>query len=258
MSNENLQQAADQEHGNTPPSLLKVVGLVFVVAFVLLLFSFLMELRGNEEESQTLASVIEERQALREQVIEQEARIGALEGELAQTKAAAEIEWEAMDEKIRVLKWRIEELTRKTTEKVRERAAEFGLTLGQVADMNEVRLSSLVKQYSRFEIDYYYDRANRCYYGIATGEASVAEAVVVGYMSELSRFFDNPNGEDAIWELDIALEMPETIFWSFEPEGAYFCEQSFEMDGKNYLFRIHAREDYSYDGFSLFELVLVT
>ena len=262
MSNENLQQAADREHGNTPPSLIKVVGLVFVVAFVLVLFSFLMELRGNEEESQTLASVIEERQSLREQVGELEDELAALETELADTKAAAEAEWKEMDNTIWFLEQRVEELTRKTAEKMQERAAMLGLTLGQAADMNEVRLSSLVKEFSRFEMDYYYDRANRCYYAVAAGAEPVADAVVVGYMSAWSRFFDYEDVWDTLTELYSVTGLLHSGHWVGYPEdGQSYYETDFEMDGSDYLIRIYTGgaglEDDRYDGASLFELVLV-
>lgn len=68
---DNLQQAADREGGSSSAnSLLRIVGLVFLVAFVLLTFSFLMEHRLDElhESVSSLKTVEEERQALRTEV----------------------------------------------------------------------------------------------------------------------------------------------------------------------------------------------
>lgn len=69
---DHLQQAADREDGggSSSNSLLRIVGLVFLVAFVLLVFSFLMEHRLDElhESVSSLQTVEEERQALRQEV----------------------------------------------------------------------------------------------------------------------------------------------------------------------------------------------
>ena|GEM_PF-3362818 len=161
MSNPNLQQAADKEHGSGAPSLLKIVGLVFVVAFVLLLFSFLMELRGNAEESQTLANVIEERESLRAQVVALEAQMASLEGELAETEAAAEADVKALEAKIEALRRQLRPLAAEAEAIVMEKAALLGLTMAEIAEMQGIGLESLE------DLDgLYYDSLNLCHYSV--------------------------------------------------------------------------------------------
>ena len=261
MSEQNLQQAADREHGNTPPSLLKVVGLVFVVAFVLLLFSFLMELRGNEEESQQLGNVIEERESLRAQVIELEAEIGALESELAETKTAAEAEWKAMDEEIYFLERRVEELTRETRSKVTEKADMLLATVIEWTEMQGVSLNSLTKEKTQLGCIYYYDRANRCYYAVYDPHGLLANALVKSYMSELSRFFENENYADVMLELQSVIGLLHSGHWVTVPEEElYYYEKVFDLEGSfgDYMIRLYTDETGFYDGSSLFELVRVT
>ena len=259
MSEQNLQQAADREHGNTPPSLLKVVGLVFVVAFVLLLFSFLMELRGNAEESQQLGNVIEERESLRAQVIELEGEIAYLEKELAEVTVQAETMRKAQEEEIYFLERRMEELTRETRSKVAEKANMLLATMVEMTEMQGVSLSSLIKEKTQLGRVYYYDRVNRCYYAVHDPHGLLANAVVESYMSELSRFFDNENYADAILELHSVVGLLHSGHWVTAPEdGLYYYEKSFEMDGNSYLMRIYTDETDFYDGSSMFELVRVT
>lgn len=86
MNNDkDLQQEADKS-SNSQTSVFRVVGLVFLVVFVLLIFSFLMEMRSRttqlHDSVSSLETVIEERQALRDELASVEAENDALRDEV--------------------------------------------------------------------------------------------------------------------------------------------------------------------------------
>ena len=286
MSNPNLQQAADQEHSNNSSSLFKIVGLVFIVAFVLLLFAFLIERSGNAEESQTLASVVEERQALRMQV-------GALENDVARLQQQLTLATNmyrryqndaetATTEKI-LLQWYLADLIQETTQAMENQAAVIGMTIDEVAEVRGSRLSDS-SALRRKGFDCYYDRANDCYYLVASEDE---RRIVSGVASSFNRFFDTNDYERTMTEVRYLIgdspfdrsylnsDMPTGGWnppfpWTPDRENElFYYEKLFHyafagaptlygsQDGsREYVVRLYSDENGAANGRSLFELIL--
>ena len=256
MSHSNLQQAADQERGKPP--IYTVLGLVFAVAFVLLALSFLMDIRNNTEglanSSETLATVIEERQQLRTRVAELEQRLEVLEREsLAAQETITQLETERY-----FLERRIDELIRETKQALTERAALFDRPLGAVVEEQGSRLSNLSLAFTRFDHAYYYDRSDGTYYLVALSDLPLESKLAAGYMSQLSRFFGEEDYREVLSELNSVVGTIYSFHWvSDEDTPLHYYEKDFELEGQSYLLRLYTDESDTYDGTALFELTLI-